>query len=682
MKDPELLAPAGSMESIYAACACGADAVYIGGESFSARANAVNFTDEQIAEAVEYCHLRGVKVHRAMNTVIFDSEIDSFAKAAVRSAELGIDALIVQDWGGARVIRRLLPDMPIHASTQMTIHTPEGARMAAELGFSRVVPARELSLEQIKAICDTGIETEVFVHGALCMCVSGQCYMSAMIGSRSANRGQCAQACRLPFNAAGDFSERHDLSLKDMSHILRIDELRKAGVASLKIEGRMKRAEYTAAAVTACRQALDGEKPDMERLKAVFSRSGFTDGYISGKTGADMFGYRRKDDVTAAADVLPELKELYRTEKPRCPLDMHLEMNEGEPSALTAKCGKNYVTVYGDVPQQAVNRPADLEYASKQLSKLGGTVYYAGEITVDIGDGLMLPASSMNALRRAAVGKMNVKLIESEKPKYTVNDDYYEEFGSVYVEPKKIYTRAHIRRKNQLEAALRAADYVIMPADECPIEGYDTGRIYAAPPRYITDEQAVYSRLKELKAAGYTHLFCNNIAHIRMGRELGFTMHGGFGLNVLNSYSAAAMKDMGLSDITASFEMKLHDISALADIVGIAMIISGKLPLMLVRNCPIKQAVGCGKCGGSITDRTGRQFEVVCDRKKREYSEILNCDTLYMADRKNEIHGVTFYDMLFYNESANGILSFAEKIRKGEKPEKGITRGLYYRGII
>ncbi|MGN0691107.1 MAG: peptidase U32 family protein, partial [Oscillospiraceae bacterium] len=285
----ELLAPAGGPESVTAAVLCGADAIYIGGERFSARANARNFTDDEIREAVKYCHLRGVKVQRAMNVMIFDSETDELAKAAELSAECGIDALIVQDWGAARIIRSVVPDMPIHASTQMTIHTAKGAEEAAKMGFSRVVLSRELPLEVIREICSTGIETEVFVHGALCMCVSGQCYMSAAIGSRSANRGQCAQACRLPFNALNDGSERHDLSLKDLSYIENIAALADAGVSSFKIEGRMKRAEYVAAAVTACRAALDGREPDMETLRAVFSRSGFTDGYLEGKTGREMF---------------------------------------------------------------------------------------------------------------------------------------------------------------------------------------------------------------------------------------------------------------------------------------------------------------------------------------------------------------------------------------------------------
>ncbi|MDE6595155.1 MAG: U32 family peptidase, partial [Oscillospiraceae bacterium] len=335
---PELLAPAGSMESVLAAVRCGADAVYAGGERFSARANAANFPDAELEKAVRYCHLHGVKLYRAMNTLVFGSEIPDFVEAAKRSAEIGVDGLIVQDLGAARLLRQVLPDMRLNASTQMTIHTPEGAFLAAELGFSRVVAARELTIEQLQRLTETGIEIEAFIHGALCMSVSGQCFMSALIGSRSANRGMCAQACRLPFGAVK--GDRYDLSLKDLCGIPHINKLTKIGVASLKIEGRMKRAEYVAAAVTACRAALDGKEPDLETLQAVFSRSGFTDGYLTGETGTAMFGYRRKEDVTAAEAVLPTLRELYRKESKAagCSADFSVKIQQGEPVKLEMLC--------------------------------------------------------------------------------------------------------------------------------------------------------------------------------------------------------------------------------------------------------------------------------------------------------------------------------------------------------
>ena len=419
LNKPELLAPAGSMESIYAAVRCGADAVYVGGAKFSARANATNFTDDELANAVDYCHLHGVKVYRAMNTVVFAEEMKDFLAAAKCSAEMGVDGLIVQDIGAARLMREMLPDMKLNASTQMTIHTPEGARLAKEMGFSRVVAARELSLEQLKKMTDTGIEIEAFVHGALCMSVSGQCFMSAMIGSRSANRGMCAQACRLPFSATGS-KERYDLSLKDLCGIPYIDKLGKIGIASLKIEGRMKRAEYVAAAVTACRAALDGNEPDLETLRAVFSRSGFTDGYLTDKLGTEMFGYRRKEDVVSAEAVLPELREKYRKETKAATADFAAYIKCGEPSRLEMTCDGITVVAEGTVPEIAKNRPADRDYIARQLDKLGDTIYTIGNIDSEIDKGLILPASAINALRREAVEKMDTARIAAAKLKHRI----------------------------------------------------------------------------------------------------------------------------------------------------------------------------------------------------------------------------------------------------------------------
>lgn len=676
----ELLAPAGGPESAEAAVLCGADAIYIGGERFSARANARNFSDDEIRETVKYCHLHGVKVHRAMNVMIFDSEIDELARAAEFSAECGIDALIVQDWGAAQIIRSVVPDMPLHASTQMTIHTVSGAEEAARLGFSRVVLSRELPLDVIREICKTGIETEVFVHGALCMCVSGQCYMSAAIGSRSANRGQCAQACRLPFNALNDGSERYDLSLKDLSYIESISALADAGVSSLKIEGRMKRAEYVAAAVSACRSVLDGKEPDMDALRAVFSRSGFTDGYLNGETGRGMFGYRRKDDVTAAAAVLPELKELYRSEKPIYDIDMKLTMQENKPAELSAKCGDIAVSVSGDVPQTAVNRPLTAEYAEKQLSKLGGTVYRMGRLSADIQNGLTLPCSALNSMRREAVSELDRLITEKNTPKYEIYPDYYKDFGDIYEAHTGIRTRLHIRHDYQLEAALKLADLVILPADEAPDTPDD--RIILAPPAFTLDENACRELLDRLAKKGYNKLYCSNIFHIAVGRELGYELYGGFRLNCANTYSISQLADMGLKGITASVEMKLHDISALGNMLEISVIVYGNLPVMLTRNCPVRQAAGCKNCTGRLTDRTGRSFKVSCDKKRREYSEIFNSDTLYMADRLDEIKGADCFDYLFTDESADEIQKIMARCKNGEAPKNGFTRGLYYRGVI
>ena len=308
MKKIELLAPAGNLESLLAAVHSGADAVYFGYGELNARRNAKNFDEDSLREASRICKERGVKMHMTVNTMVYDREYEQVMRTLEIACRYGIDALIVQDLGVAALVRKAAPEMPMHASTQLTVHNLSGALEAKQLGFSRVVLAREMSRSEIAAIASQAqIETEVFVHGALCMCVSGQCYMSSVIGERSGNRGLCAQPCRLPFSSGRKGDSGYALSLKDLSLAHRVQELVQLGVDSFKIEGRMKRPEYVAAAVSQFKQALEGQQADMDLMAAVFSRSGFTSGYFDGKLGREMFGTRQKEDVLSAAGVLGEL---------------------------------------------------------------------------------------------------------------------------------------------------------------------------------------------------------------------------------------------------------------------------------------------------------------------------------------------------------------------------------------
>lgn len=679
---PEILAPAGSFESVLAAVRCGADAVYVGGKSFSARANAVNFSDEELEKAVEYCHLHGVKLYRAMNTLVFEDEMKDFLAAARFSADIGVDGLIVQDIGAARLLREMLPDMRLNASTQMTIHTTEGTHLASEMGFSRVVAARELDLSQIKEMVSTGTEIEVFIHGALCMSVSGQCYMSAMIGSRSANRGMCAQACRLPFNGSdnADCTERHDLSLKDLCGIPHIKTLAEAGVASFKIEGRMKRAEYVAAAVTACRAALDGKELDLDTLRAVFSRSGFTDGYLTGDIGTPMFGFRRKEDVISADAVLPKLKESFRKEVKGgeySQADFFAEIKRGRPAILKMKCGDITVSAEGPVPEEAKNRPADYEYIKKQVNKLGDTIYTVSNIYIEIDEKLMISAASLNAMRRETVEKMDRALILSRKRSYKCNDISLDT-RSERRRPSKI--RVRISAKEQLDAVPDTVTEIVIPLKLIG-EVKPDSRFIIAPPRFITDEGKIRSELASAKEKGFGRLLCVNLAYVRIGRELGFELSAGFGLNIVNPYAVRTAAEMGLSDITAGFEAKLSYLKGLCGEIPVGVIVYGRLPVMLTRNCPIKQAAGsrgCKNCSGSITDRTGRRFPVVCDGVS---CEILNSDILMMTDRLDEINA-DFIELDFTDETGSETSRVIKCCQEGKRAlEKGFTRGLYYRGV-
>lgn len=662
-KNMEILAPAGSFEALEAALRCGADAVYIGGKNFSARGNAQNFSDEEIAHACSLCHLYGAKLYLAVNTVISDYNAEDFCKYIKYTASAGVDAYIVQDWGCIYLIKKCVPNAVLHASTQMTIHTPEGAEFAKSLGFSRIVPARELPAENIAEISKHIPETEIFIHGALCMSVSGQCYFSAMIGSRSANRGVCGQVCRLPFSSCGakNFSA---LSLKDLSLLNHIKNMN--NICSLKIEGRMKRPEYVASAVIETKKALSGQAPNLDMLRSVFSRDGFTDGYFTGKRN-HMFGTRVKDDVVSAKDFLPEIKKYYQKQPQLYSLGFEITIRENQKITLNAYC-PDYnisVSVTGDIPEKALKKPMDLNYAEKQLSKLGDTVFKYSEVSGEISDGLTVSASALNALRREAVEKMQNKIINLNTPEYNITD-YTPDITSKKPSDKKPEIRIQCLNASQAEKYEYKSDMLIIPLSECEKAlrlGIDKNKICIAPPRFTLHENEIISEMQNLKDMGINHLLCVNPSYIQTGKRLGMILHGGFGLNVTNSCSCRMLADSGLDDITLSFEMKLSQLRKINSPVPTGIISYGQLPLMLVRNCPIRNEVGCAKCNKSITDRTGRNFPVKCSG---EYAEIFNADTLLLDEK--EISGFDFVTVILSDENS-------------EKPLSP-TKGLYYRGII
>ncbi|WP_303805187.1 U32 family peptidase [Ruminococcus flavefaciens] len=675
MKPTEILAPAGSMETLRAALRAGANAVYIGGKRFSARSSATNFSLDEIEEAARLCHKYGAKLDLAVNTVISDGEAEDFCRYIKAAAKCGVDAFIVQDWGCAALIRRCVPDAVLHGSTQMSVHTAAGAAMLKKLGYARVVPARELDRETISRICDLGIETEIFVHGALCMSVSGQCYMSAMIGSRSANRGGCGQACRLPFSAVGN-RDKAALSMKDLSLLPYARELADMGVDSFKIEGRMKRPEYVASAVHELKAALDGEAPDMKLLRGVFSRGGFTDGYFTGKR-QDMFGVREKDDVISAHELIPKIHELYRFEGKAYTADFHAVIKEGQPVVITAVCGDVSASAQGDVPEKALNRPTDCDALTKQLSKLGDTVFSFGKLTADIDEGLIVPAGKLNELRRTVTEKLTELIIEKNTPKYTISDFKPGLTAIASPERTKLPLRTYCRTPEQVSSAAELSDYVIVPENiisEEMLGGVDSDKIIAAPPRFITDENGLRKRLEQLKAMGIDRLYCHTPDCIAIGKELGFKLHGSFTLNAFNSYSVKILGILGLEDCVFSVEATLEQIADIVPNMPLGAVVYGRLPLMLTRNCPIKNEVGCGKCTKKLIDRTGRELPVVCTK---DYAEVLNADRLCMTDRLDEIRNISFGVVYLSDETAEEVRAALS----GRKPQGNITRGLYYRGI-
>lgn len=683
MKSTELLSPCGGYESLTAALRTGADAVYLGTKNFSARHNAVNFTADELTMAVRECHKCGVLVYQAVNTCVTDAELNKLALEIQLACEAGVDGLIIQDAAVRRIVQSACPDMPIHASTQMTLHTENGILHAKELGFSRAVVARELPLEVIQRLCGLGIEIEAFVHGALCMSVSGQCYLSAMIGSRSANRGLCAGACRLPFSSVSKRGDKYALSLKDMSYAEYADELRDAGVSSLKIEGRMKRPEYVAAATDALRRSLDKKDYDTERLRAVFSRSGFTDGYLSGNLGYKMFGARVKEDVTSAAEVLPELKELYRRERKRFSIDFSLFATLEDGITLTASDKTESVTVFSDAVQQALNRPSTLETVTKQLDRLGDTVYELGEVSASLGESVMIPASVLNDLRRQAVSALDEKRIMR-----LTKIKKFDSLNIPHPMPKPRIRkmpslRVQVSDVGQLALMdLSLAGKIIIPLYEAKryaALGYPIEKAVLSLPRFTLNEQDTTDSLSRAKALGFKTIECTNTAHIKIAKDMGFEALGGFGLNITNSLSATAHAEDGLQELTLSFELKASQLSFISSPVPTGAIVYGKLPLMLCVNCPICAEVGCKNCTRELIDRTGARFPILC-HKHLGYYELLNSQTMKLSHRLDDFN-LDFATLYFTTESPEEAQRVLLSYYNRETPKGEYTKGLYYRGI-
>ena len=677
----EILAPVGSEEMLRAAVFSGADAVYLGFAGFNARTGAGNFTADSLKEAVRFCHVRGVKVHVALNTTVYGGELAQLADAVRVVAESGADAVICQDLAVAQLIGQIAPRLPRHGSTQMSVHTLQGALELKELGFTRVVLARELSLPEVEHITkNCGIETECFVHGALCMCVSGQCYMSAFLGGRSGNRGSCAGPCRLPFEAnalpEGKPGRLHHLSLKDNSVIDKLDKLQAIGVASAKIEGRLRTPEYVAAAVSACLAGREGRAYDRDLLKNAFSRSGFTSGYLDGKIDGTMFGVRSEADAELTKKTLPALRELYRRERSRVPVRMKLEIEEGGEKLTVTDDEGNRAFAYGDAePQPARTDPT--ESLQRSLSKTGGTPFAVEKIDVEMDGGpWFVPGSAVNELRRTALEGLQQKR-EVLHP-WPVND--------VTLPPPPHRTlRARFEHWDQVpERALSGIEYLILPiaqADRVPREWRSKTILELPRVMFGALEADTARRIAVTQDAGFAGYEAGNIAHLRLCR--GLPLSGGFGLNVTNDLSAQFYADHGLDSILILPEVKDSDISTIAPTkngkpVPTGVLIYGHMPLMVTRACPLQNIHDCAHCDktGVLTDRKAKKFPVRCGMGVRT---IYNPIPIYMGDKPGALtvdYGVAYFTLETREEAA----AILDAIRQHAPFEGDFTRGLYFKG--
>ena len=690
----ELLSPAGGFDSLIAAVQTGADAVYMGFGAFNARRSAKNFTDEEFASAVSYCHLRGVRVFLTLNTLLTDRELAQAADALKKACAMGVDAILVQDWGLLTLAREIVPDVPLHASTQMSLFTLGGANEAAALGMERVVLARELNRDEVREICaGCPAEIEIFIHGALCMCYSGQCEMSAVVGERSGNRGACAQPCRLPYGVDGPCRGGHPLSLKDANLSAYLAEMDKMGVACLKLEGRMKRPEYVAVITGIYRRLLDEKRrptaEEARQLEQAFSRSGFTDGYWLGKKGPQMFG-TRPENAPEPKELFAEARAQYENgrENRKVPVNLRLTVRRGEPVRLGGACavhgGASFAIGTGAVPEEARTRAVTAEELRQRLSKTGGTVFTADRIEIELDEGLMVPASVINGLRRELLDELAAR--REDIPHRRVLEAAA--LPEAPEPPKAMRFTCSVLKAQQVTAALLAEKpaIVYVPIEE--LERLDAGldwgetELCAVLPRiFRTADEPVLRQLLERHPEA-TAVAVGNLGHLPIVRSLGRTLRGDFGLNIFNSRALLFWRDQGLSSATASFELRWQQVRDLNKHLPCEAIVYGRLPLMVMENCVTRCNVGCTHGAGSVlTDRTGAQFPVTCGYGCR--CEIQNSRTLFLAD-KPEMHrcGLTYGRLRFTTATPDQCAAVLRRYKDGgDWTPDDMTRGLFYRGV-
>ena len=689
MSKIEILAPVGNEEMLRAAVFSGADAVYLGFSGFNARTSANNFNADTLKDAVAFCHARGVAVHVALNTTVYGGELPALEQAIRAVAASGADAVICQDLAVATLIGKIAPQLPRHGSTQMSVHSLQGALELKELGFTRVVLARELSMPEVEHITKhCGIETECFVHGALCMCVSGQCYMSAFLGGRSGNRGSCAGPCRLPFEAnalpEGKPGRLHHLSLKDNSVIDKLDKLQALGVASAKIEGRLRTPEYVAAAVSACLAGREGRAYDRDLLKNAFSRSGFTSGYLDGKIDGTMFGVRSEADAEQTKKTLPMLRELYRRERSRVPVKMKLEIEEGGEKLTVTDADGSKAFAYGDAePQPARTDPTASLHRS--LAKTGGTPFAVEDqdITVEMDGGpWFIPGGAVNELRREALDAL-LKKREVLRP-WPTTEEHVPALPLRTLPPHRTL-RARFESWEQVpERALDGIEYLILPiaqADRVPREWRAKTLLELPRVMFGKLEEDTARRIAATQDAGFAGYEVSNIAHLRLCR--GLPMSGSFGLNITNQLAAQFYADNGLGSMLILPEVKDSDISTIAPThngrpVPTGVLVYGHMPLMITRACPLQNIHDCAHCDktGVLTDRKAKKFPVRCGLGVRT---IYNPVPIYTGDKPGALtvdYGVAYFTL----ESREETAKILEMIRTHAPFEGDFTRGLYFKG--
>ncbi len=690
----ELLAPAGSMEALRAAVQNGANAVYLGCGQFNARQSAKNFTPQTLTEAVKYCHIRGVAVHLTLNTLVSDRETPEAVELIRHAAKSGVDAFIVQDLGIVQLCRQIAPHIPLHGSTQMTVHNLPGVQLCAAWGLSRVVLSRELSREEIRYICQNSpIEIEVFAHGALCMSYSGQCYLSAAIGGRSGNRGRCAQPCRQSYGY-DRWQSKNPLSLKDNCLVHYMAELEAMGVASVKLEGRMKRPEYVAAVTGVYRQALDTgnvTREMMDTLYTAFNRQGFTDGYYTGRIGRDMFGVR--EDSTEDLRWYKQMRQTYESvENGLVPIAFRAKVTSSGFSLTATDPEGRSCTLEGPAPEPARMSSLTEEELRVRLSKTGGTPYYCTNVQAEIAPGVTLSAAAINGLRRDVLNMLTAQRARRDEPRLGRPRQTGHSSGNRYHPGLTV----QVSNREQITGRLlKMAPQVLYVPLHLLAEDLTFCRelavrvnVCAVLPRIVHDPElpALRQAMTAVRNMGVREVLVGNLGLILPARECRMNVRGDFSLNLYSSAAVNAVRELELTSATLSFEMTLPQIRDVSKAVPCELLCYGRLPLMLTENCLIQGRTGscsCNQGGVKLTDKTGAQFPVIKDGSTCR-SVLLNGKKLYWLDRQSDLSrlGLWATRLYFTTENAKEVDRVLSSVHNPAPFDPGSsTRGLYLRGL-
>ena len=690
----ELLAPAGSMESLKAAVQNGANAVYLGVGSFNARQSAKNFTPQTLIEAVKYCHIRGVAVHMTLNTLVSDREAAEVCELIRYGAVADVDAFIVQDLGVVELCRQVAPHIPIHGSTQLTVHNLEGVKLCASLGMTRVVLSRELSREEIAHICaNSPVEIEVFGHGALCMCYSGQCYLSAAIGGRSGNRGRCAQPCRQSYGY-GRWENKYPLSLKDNCLVQYVKELEAMGVASLKLEGRMKRPEYVATVTSVYRKAIDEgtvTREMMQDLLTAFNRQGFTDGYYQNLTGPKMFGIRKEEKEDQKW--LVSVRQSYEGVENQLVDVVFRAVVSRSGSSLSATDPDGHICqVHGPMPEEARNVALEPAALAQRLSKTGGTPFRCVEVRTQVEPGLTMSAAAINAMRRDVLNQLLAIRARREEPTLGRPAKIKE-----YRNPKGVPGLSiQVTARDQLTPKMLKMEmvmlyvpiHVLIRDQELAASLAQRGNVAAVLPRIVHDGElpGLLRQMELLRQLGITDVLVGNLGLIGPARKAGMTVRGDFGLNIYNSRALDMARRLGLASATLSFEMTMPQIRDTSKSMPCELLVYGRLPLMVMENCLYKGRTGectCHTGPMKLTDKTGADFPVIKDGESCR-SVLLNGRKLSWLDRQEDLArlGIWATRLYFTTESPRDVDRVLEDYVHPEPFDPGMcTRGLYLRGL-